>query len=139
MSNREIKFRAWNGEKMITQFDGIANIDTFNTSPKKQLLVCIGGYSWGTANWGTNVILEQYTGLKDRNGVEIYEGDVLEYISSNLFSLGEKIRLSVSYVQARFWCHGVNNGSNIGIYLAELIDTEKCKVIGNIHQNSELL
>ena len=62
--SREIKFRAWNGEEMI--------------SPD---YITRDGYGY----WKENSIptrskeLMQYTGLKDKNGKEIYEGDIVEF------------------------------------------------------------
>jgi hypothetical protein len=69
----------------------------------------------------------QFTGLVDCNGVKIFEGDKLGWISCNPFSLGEVREVQVSYTQARFWCYG-----SIGIYLAELLVNEKVKITGNI-------
>jgi hypothetical protein len=68
----------------------------------------------------------QFTGLVDCNGVKIFEGDKLEWISCNPFSLGEVREVQVSYTQARFWCYG-----SIGIYLAELLVNEKVQITGN--------
>jgi hypothetical protein len=71
----------------------------------------------------------QFTGLLDCNGVKIFEGDKLQWTSSNPFSLGEIRDVQVNYVQAQFWCYG-----SIGIYLAELLANEKVKITGNTFQ-----
>lgn len=76
----------------------------------------------------------QFTGLLDINGKKIFEHDIVSWTSCNPFSLGEKRTCEVNYVEARFWCYG-----SVGVYLAELMSNERIDVIGNIHDNPELL
>ncbi len=66
--------------------------------------------------------LMQYTGLKDMNGVEIYEGDILQDPDDEGFCY------EVEYDYGRFSC-----GDN------DLIDCLGCNVVGNRFDNPELL
>lgn len=85
-------------------------------------------------SWMEYESIQQFTGLKDKNGKEIYEGDILRWLSCNPFSKGEIRVVQVYYIEAHFWCNG-----SIGCYLGELLVNEKCEIIGNIFENPELL
>ncbi len=133
MNNRDIKFRAWNGIQMLIDLTG--------------WFVEFDGQVWHNVGDGCGdvlisreVELMQYTGLKDKNGVEIYEGDVVRYKSFQRFRDDEyeKTEVVTYYVGSRVGFEPMLWDTNVedGFYNDEREDFE---VIGNIHENPDLL
>lgn len=116
---RELKFRAWSNEydhycsglQYDTDFgwEGILESEfEYQTDPEP--------------------VIEQYTGLNDKNGKEIYEGDIIDYNSD-----GDCIGV-VKYEAPEFILTQTNNWGTMFLK-GECHQT----VIGNIHENPELL
>lgn len=87
--------------------------------------------------------LMQYTGLKDKNGREIYEGDVVDVYGNKLI-----VHFGKHSYDSRESLVGGLNREVSGFYLESpcgswelniAVELEKLKVIGNIHENLELL
>lgn len=79
----------------------------------------------------------QFTGLKDKNGKEIYEGDVIE----SSYGVGIPARHFIGYNprEASFIANLIGEYPNSGSIHQGWIDKFCKKVIGNIHDNRELL
>jgi uncharacterized phage protein (TIGR01671 family) len=75
----------------------------------------------------SNMPIMQYTGLKDKNGKEIYEQDILKNIDLN------GIVFVMEWVKNSYGLVDRNNKYITGIY------SNKCKIIGNIYENPEIL
>ena len=113
---RELKFRAWGIN--INEYMGISN-DPSN-------VINILGELINSRTW----IIEQYTGLKDKNGKEIYEGDIVDYNDG-----GEC--MGVVEYDAPIFILNDERFENLGSLF--LKGAPHQKVIGNIHENPELL
>lgn len=123
---RELKFRAWDGlEKRMRK------VVSLHWQGDKLVSARLEGENEPIPIEG-RLVIEQYTGLEDRNGVEIYEGDVVKY---------RELMYSVEYQLSRFMLCAPHK---LSICLSELTydcDTNQlnCEVVGNIHKNSEPL
>jgi len=125
---KEIKFRAWDGINKSMIDSSYGDWISFNGVP----------YTYSVRKYGTpNIEIEkadgyipmQYTGLKDNNGVEIYEGDVIEH-SDAIW------RAEVKWCESGKW---ILNYTGMGREVLLSDRTDYIVVIGNIHQNPELL
>jgi uncharacterized phage protein (TIGR01671 family) len=117
---REIKFRAWDGKQMLTMNTEKYGYPTFE---------CKDGYTWLCWN---DYDLMQYTGLNDKDGQEIYEGDVVENHHPEKTSGIYIVRFSLSDFGTRFEI--VNHTTGLNRWWKEAT----CRVIGNIYENPEL-
>ena len=125
--NREIKFRAW--DKSENKIRKVRSINFTN----KDLWLEIEDNRIMSANF-FEVELMQYTGLKDKNDVEIYEGDIVKDSFNNI--TGEIISDNGCY-----WLRSNSKDrfeniifKNLGEYVGEVLE-----VIGNVYQNKDLL
>ena len=89
---------------------------------------CLSGYV------GSDFILMQSTGLHDKNGVEIFEGDIVEIIYDS-----EPFTGVVVYDLEETDFKATNGNENYGNNFQYLTVGESIKVIGNVYQNPELL
>ena len=125
---REIKFRAWvKGRKAIFE------VILINYVSKKvtYLLERVGHLLSIRDAKFYDVELMQYTGLKDKNNKEIYEGDIL---SDGNNEKPYKVIFENGSFRAEF-------EGDFEEYSFDLIDVvaQSCEVVGNIYENSELM
>jgi len=127
---REIKFRVWN--KRINQLSGCDDI-YFTQEPLNEAFKF------------DEYIFMQYTGLKDANGKEIYEGDIVKYVAGeNYENTGVVIwadeKNSFNLKTYPFMCGFViHNEKESKTDKFEWDETNYMQVIGNIYENPELL
>ena len=77
------------------------------------------------------VELMQYTGLKDKNGVEIYEGDIVEFYIDFGYGM-QKVIAKITYKDSGFKYESLAGTDFMNIF-------NDVKIIGNIYENPELL
>lgn len=124
MNNRELKFRAFINNKFYRQeYCGGFSYFIYNESDALSL-----EHVFVLSEKG-ECIIQQYTGLKDKNGKSIYEGDILKW------HLGENNLSEVIFQNGSFMVKGINWGAYW--YLSDYINSYT--VIGNIFENPELI
>ena len=127
---KTVKFRIWNGIEMVYDITS-GKFGTFYVNPEKGNGLNpedTASLTVNTTKYHEGMPLMQYSGIDDKNGKEIYEGDI--------FKLGaEKEVFEVRFEHGCFmaFCNGKQYGL-IGELRICFID-----IIGNIYQNAELL
>lgn len=137
--SREIKFRAW--DKDSKRYGEVVEIEYNESREIDGIWVWYNIHERYEPIPGANVTVEQYTGLKDKNGKEIYEGDIVRTtdrvtVKDLIFPIGV-----VEFKQQAFWICNVPSGRPDFTHNETLLkywETD-LEVIGNIHENPELL
>lgn len=118
-SNRVLKFRAWDGKQMRHDIFGVMN-ELFH----------LAMHNAGAPHHKTNWIFMQYTGLKDKNGKEIYEGDVV--LATDI----ERLKYKIDFDDGCYYFIRPHNGDEL---TQTNIKNWQIEIIGNIYQKPELL
>lgn len=136
--NRPIKFRAWdkNDRRFLSEDDNVPNF--LNLVPCQSTGQFIPMYMEIAESYiyDTDIILMQYTGLKDRSGKEIYEGDIVRLKTGavGFYEYSEPhLAFAVRLKEPDYSGDGFIISKLDGWYNFDV------EVIGNIYENPELL
>lgn len=127
---REIKFRAWDVEEKCWIPQELFTVSALGG--KKKILT----YEENEDRWIPETIpfvLMQYTGIKDKNGKEIYEGDIVKFKDD---TRGVDIIATVQYSGSSYRLK--NKSYGIGRPIDEW-ETKEIEIIGNIYENPEIV
>lgn len=139
--NREIKFRVWDNKYKYMNYKVLVGIygDWEKVKDDKNYTACAMWIEPEKVDYKCephwthfepyhkDIHLMQYTGLKGKNGVEIYEGDIVKYE-------GEDTSYVVMFDPNGYWCldgNGVRNSEML--YYEDVF--KYLEVIGNIYEN----
>ena len=126
---RDIKFRAWD-----SHINGMVSNDCLAVVAGEPAYIMEQNEGSLVSSFRQDMILMQFTGLLDKNGVDIYEGDICEFDSHDL--------IDRFVIKCEEWVEFYPD--YIGEPLCEdrtrdFYRIEDSKVIGNIYENAELL
>ena len=133
MNQREIKFRAWDKEWKIMWYPDSGDEWAVTIDGKIYRNYPDECCSHHLIEYWNKAIVMQYTGLKDKNGAEIYEGDIVKG-----FFEGKGIKDKVIWWdKGASWYVGHDNEKTRNLTALSALDD--LEVIGNIYENPELL
>jgi len=125
---REIKFRAWNeGHKKM--FEVLSLFPPLNRLQLQGQNNAIPLYC---------VKLMQYTGLHDKNGKEIYEGDIIKTTFFDFYN-GKAFKANIGHTCYGDGCYFIMTDGHSSNILFRSLTADNLEVIGNIWENPELL
>lgn len=137
---RELKFRAW--DKITKRYYDVSGLEFGENGDLCEIY--LAGIQIDESNptahvrMPSDVILEQDTGIKDKNGKEIYDGDILGGIYEHGYiAYCDKCKQS-QFFDADMGCMMCSGD----IYWRDIVESEhegELEVIGNIHENGDLL
>lgn len=135
---REIKFRAWDGERM---HDSDERFHVSSCSNGHSIYTCTA-FSYGGGHWDVpgdsdrtdGVVLMQYTGLKDIDGKDIYESDVVHVAGLKGVWAVEMADGTAKYDYRMGWVLMAIDKSAMNT----LSGNSSCRVVGNVHQSPEI-
>ena len=136
---RVIKFRAWNKS---SPHPHMIDIESVMYDEKNSVSIC--GYPLDRDNGGFTHLegdkfdLMQFTGLTDKNGVDIYEGDIMLKVMVDDSIHRCVIRYSDKYAKFVF-CPIMEKWDFDMDVMDNPYERQSYEVIGNIHENPELM
>lgn len=157
---REIKFRVWDKQCRLyltlagADWGGVKDRGTFcnfkyiHLFPPEGVPICNPSPHYGgcvsfkltDSVDNDRLVFEQYTGLKDKNGREIYEGDIIVQKSLGSNKSGCRGKITYKEDHAAFMFEVYERGKPVmWLFLSEFNPEKTCEVIGNIHEDPELV